>query len=300
MPSVSPIQNQIQEKNGEIFALADEARSIYLAFLKDFNAKKIKLTAVPAHKRIFLFFMTRIIKTFSAVLALCKEGYGQDASPLLRTLLEILISIRYIVCNPEEADQKAVRFVDYKWVIFRKHLLESKIAPAGDSAEDLLSHSAMITEKFQAFKKKYNVTSDKALVTWSGKSTRDMAKLADKKLLKEYESAFRLDSRFSHPSIIGDKEYLDYQGSDLVFSFQPSDSGIAGSLKRAMGYLTLALTLFDSLFDLNGTSRLGCFRSRTEEIFKMEKYRKALFVEKSSPSLNKGNAANISVQFNVS
>ena len=292
-------QDSICLEHKEIFDLAGEAKNLYRGFLKDFNGKKIKLIEIPPHKRIFLFFMTRVIKTFSAICDLCMEGYGQDAAPLLRSLLEILISVNYILYKPEEADEKAARFVEYKRVIFKRHLSELEREGRTESAEDILSRQQLVAEKFREYKQKYRITSDRTLLTWSGKSTRDMAKLAEHLLLEEYESAFRLDSRFSHPSIIGDKEYLDYKDNALVFSYLPSTTGVVLNLKRAVKYLTDFLSLFDSLFSLNGAERLRDFRSQGDQVFQMEKYRKALLQEKSLPSLNKDKAGNIRVQFNL-
>lgn len=300
MTNADPNKNKIFEQNKEVFDLAEEARRILFSFLSDFNARKIKLTEIPPHKRIFLFFLARIIKTYSALYTLCREGYGQDACLLLRSLLEILISAKYIMIRPAEADREAVRFVEYKWVILNRCLAESERDFHDPAAADSSSNRTMIAAKFQEYKQKYKITSDRALLTWSGKATKDMAKLADKKLLKEYESAFRIDSRFSHPSIIGDKEYVDPQEDVLVLSFSPSTSGVVLSLKRAVTYLADFLSIFNVLFGLNGDASLNQLQSGITEIFRMEKYRNALVFEKSSPALDKETVDKMSVRFNLS
>lgn len=300
MAGEHPVRESITAKNQELFELAEEARGLYLTSLREFNQKGFRLAQVPAHKRIFLFFITRMIKTFSAVVVLCREGYAQDAVPLLRTLLEILISVRYILRSPKEADQKAVRFVDYKWVMLKRQLAEAEGEGAGEASAEVLNQRRKINEQFEEFKKKYAITSDKALVTWSGKSTRDMARRAGKDLLNEYESAFRVDSQFSHPSIIGDRDYLDFRDNVLSFSFQPGDDGIVPGLKRAIHYLVCFFVLFDSLYELGGAARLAGFAERAATVFQMEKYRSPLFPEKNAPSRERDDAAVIHVRFDLS
>ena len=250
-----------------------------------------------AAKRIFLFFLTRVIKTYSAVCRLSEEGYGQDAAPLLRNLLEMLISAKYILSNPSEADQKAVRFVEYKWVILKRYLSELEREFQATSADDLQTDRGKIDEKFEEFKKKYRIVSDRALVTWSGKTTKDMARAVHKNLLQEYEQAFRVDSRFYHPSIIGDREYLDYRDGALKFTFLPSANGVVICLRRAINYLMDFLLLFNILFDIKGARRIESFRSKLTEVFKMEKYKNPLSFEKTLPSPTKDEAGKILVQF---
>ncbi|MDD5669935.1 MAG: DUF5677 domain-containing protein, partial [Candidatus Omnitrophica bacterium] len=136
----SEITQKIREYYNEPFDAAEDARFLAFDFLKNFNDKHIKLIDCPPHKRIFLFFLTRIIKTYSAIFCLCRQGYGQDTSPLLRSSLETLISAKYILYDLKSADKNAVRFVEYKWVIFRRHLSESERDPAAKESDDFVEN----------------------------------------------------------------------------------------------------------------------------------------------------------------
>lgn len=210
--------------------------------LERFNAKKYRLNSLPPAKRVFLFLFTKAIKTFQSVMLLCKEGLGQDASALLRGMLEGLVFARYILSDPKTADQKAARFVDYKWVILKRQMGEDRQDPRFD----------LVTKKAQEFKKTYNVVSDKALVTWSGKATRDMAKAAGGELLREYDKCFRKSSRFSHPSIMGDKEYVRVTQDEIVFLPFSGDVSAKERLENASAYLLGFMTSFSELFGLDG------------------------------------------------
>ena len=276
-------------ENKEIFDAAEEAYGLCALLLKEFNSKKIKLSKLSPHKRIFLFFFTRAMKTYSAVRILCTNGYGQDASTLLRSLLENLISVKYILYGPGTADQKTVRFVDYKWVIFKRYLSEDKHGFGKDLGEDIPLNKTMIIGKVDEYKKKYKISSDKGLITWSGKPLRDMARLVNEALLEEYEFVFRHCSRFSHPSIIGDKEYLNYKNSTLTLSSLPTTIGAVSNLKKAILYLLDFLKMGNILFGLSYEGKIRDFESRIEDM-------KFPSTEKSTPDISPKNISEAVVQ----
>ncbi|HPB69201.1 MAG TPA: DUF5677 domain-containing protein, partial [Candidatus Omnitrophota bacterium] len=84
----------------ELVQAGKAAHDLGKTLFQDINRRNIKLFDLPAHKRIFLFIMTRAVKTFAAIEVLCKRGYGQDVSALIRSLLENLITVRYIIYDP--------------------------------------------------------------------------------------------------------------------------------------------------------------------------------------------------------
>jgi hypothetical protein len=242
-----------------MFNLSSETLSLAVLFLEKFNSEKITLTDLSPHKRILLFFFTRAVKTYSAIRVLCGRGYGQDAAVLLRNLLENLICVKYILYDPLSSDMKAVRFVEYKWVILHRHM-------GGRSKKTL------ITEKYKEYKQKYGIFSDRGLLTWSGKSVETMARLADSGLLKEYEFIFRPCSRFSHPSIIGDNEYIRRENGTMTFLPFSSSAGIVQNLKKSVSYLFDFMVLFSGLFVINGENDLAVLKSEMTRVFQMDKY----------------------------
>lgn len=283
----------------EILEWAERGRRLSLEVREAFNALHVPLKTCPPHKRIFLFFLARVIKTYEAILHLCGEGYGQDTCPLLRTLLETLISSRFILLDPERADSQAVRFVEYKWVILRRYEAELQRVFPGEMPSSKEPDRERVLKQFEIFKKKYGIRSDRSLLSWSGKSIRDMAKAVDSSLFREYEASFRVDSRFSHPSIIGDNDYVDYAGDALILSSEPSPSGVVVSLKRAGGYLMDFLILFDELFDLQSEKAIDEIRSGLEHVMATEKYRLAIASEKTQPVLDKESIQHMEVRFRL-
>lgn len=256
----------------EIFVFSDEVDDFIADSLVEFNARRIKLFDLPAYQRIFLFILTRSIKTFSSILILCRSGFGQDVSTLMRSLLENLITARYIVHDRTAANTLAKRFVAYKWVIFKRQLPEQEMAARhGTDAEKnaFLERKNMILGKVQEFKDEFSITSDRALITWSGKSVRDMARKVNRTLLEEYEKTFRLCSRFSHPSILGDNEYLIQNDNQLTFSPQPSAIGIVSNLHNAITYALDFISVTDELFQLGKRADIDRLLQRNDALFKI-------------------------------
>lgn len=261
----------------ELFDLASEIERCITASLDEFNRRHLKLFDLPRHQRIFLFVLTRSIKTYSSILELCRSGYGQDVATLLRSLMENLITVRYITYDKSVADEKAFRFVSYKWVIFKKHLpeLEREISQADAPTQQEFSlKKKSIFERVEEFKRQFKITSDRALMTWSGKTVKDMAKEVDEALMHEYEYTFRMCSRFSHPSILGDQEYLIQDDKSLIFSALPSDIGIVPNLKKAVEFMLEFLLLNDQLFQLNFAGQLEALKLQCHQVFSLEKYKK--------------------------
>ena len=260
--------SDVHKKNVELFELGDKVKRLADDLLENFNAKQIKLKDIPPHKRNCIFFFTRALKTYGAITALAQEGYGQDISPLLRSLLENLISVKYVLNHLPSADDKAKRLVEYKWVIFKRYISNEKDNVTSEMdpfRKELMSNKSLIEKKVEEFKKEFKITSDKALITWSGRSMRDMAKMISQTLLEEYDSTFRLSSRFSHPSIMGDRQYLDYEDNYIVFSALPSSVGVDSNYVIAMIYLAEFIDIFNTLFGLKTESQIKALKAELKE-----------------------------------
>jgi len=75
--------DDIQTQNSELFTAKQDINDLSQILLQALNDRKIRLFELSPHKRIFLFILTRVMKTCSAVDMLCKNGYGQDAAALM-------------------------------------------------------------------------------------------------------------------------------------------------------------------------------------------------------------------------
>ena len=257
-----------EEKHAYLFELDKELEQLSRTLLKIFDSSELKLFSIPPHKRVFLFFLTRALKTHHAIVTLCREGFGQDAAILLRSLLENLISFRYMLYDPQQVDTLASRFVAYKWVIFHRHLSEEERDVREKSKQEqhsFFQKKDLVLKNVEEFKKKYGINSGRALLTWSGRTLKDMAGRVSKDLLKEYESTFRMCSKFTHPSIISDKEYMIIDDRQIIFSVSPSIIGVETALVKTIGYTFNILFIFNHLFELKRNALLEEFSQRLKD-----------------------------------
>lgn len=261
----------IDADSREFFILADEAQVLIDRLLIQFNARKTKLFDLPSAQRIFLFILTRSIKTYASIVLLCRDGYGQDVATLLRGLLENLITARYILHDPKTANHLAERFVAYKWIIFKRSLPEQEQEIKNASQErkkEFFKRKSLIMDQVAEFKGKFAVASDRGLLTWSGKTVRDMARCVDAYLPAEYDLIFRQCSKFSHPSILGDHEYLVQDNKDLIFSPRPSPIGVVVNLRKAIEYFLEFAQLINEQFQLQQENELDNLKAKYSNLFK--------------------------------
>ncbi len=294
------VQKAILNDNPELFKLGEDAYRISDLLTKKFNERGLSLGDLTPSQRIFLFFWVRAVKTYSSISLLCAKGYGQDVATLLRSLLENMIAIKFILNNPKTADSLAVRFVEYKWIIFKRYLPEEeqRIKKASyEIKEKFYKKSRAISEKVEEFKKKYQIVSDKALITWSGHSIRDMAKMAGHELLEEYDYTFRLCSRFAHSSILGDKDYVHKEEDVLILSSVPSSVGVFDNLKNAIKYLVEFLMIFNNFYSLDHMQFIDQLKSDLNSAVSIDKDRKNILPESPLIATLKTSNQRIVLQF---
>lgn len=267
---------QNYKRSSELFDIAAELHKLLDDVATEINKKQLQLSALENYKKSSLYFFVAAFKSFSAIHILCREGYGQDSSVVLRSLMENLISLKYILIGDRKnRNERAERFVEYRWVEL-KRLIDYWENHAFNDAlkEKVMSKKEEVYETAAAFKKRYKA---KDLSTWAGISIRKMAE--EVYMLEEYLLAYRLCCSFSHPSFIGLLERTDRVGDDVMFSSNPSFRGIIEDMKSAISFMMQFLILFDKIFDLKMTSEIKAFEEKTLRIFEMEKYKQGLELE---------------------
>lgn len=66
----------------------------------------------------------KAMKTFQAIERLCLLGYGEDAAVLLRTNVNLLVNVAYIVSD-EYPNERAAEFIADGWCRYRTFLREA-------------------------------------------------------------------------------------------------------------------------------------------------------------------------------
>lgn len=144
------------------------------------------------------FTLAKAYKTYSAVMLLCQEGYGEDASILNRTIFELLITLLYILKDP--TDERAYRYYAFDWILREKmfnyaeqkpelllQLEQRALKPKrGDvSISEVKKMAKQVQDKYKY--KGYN---------WSDKSLGEMAEEVNRS--SQYKTMYRLSSQHTH------------------------------------------------------------------------------------------------------
>lgn len=265
----------------ELFNLSDELESLTDEIRNSFNAASVKndfrRSKIPLYKSIFLYFSHTAMRQFPSIYILCAEGYAYSASPILRSLWENLVSVKYMLLdknknlNEEEANLKAQRFEEYRWVNMSKmlHYWKSNNGEINQKlCENIVSKEDEILNKIKEFKKTFK-TND--VRSWSGLSIEAMAEKID--MLQDYNLLYRLCCNLSHPSFLGLQLGVVKGREKTNFFSGPSSEHLICVLETAITCFYEFLFLHDYLFLLGMTDKLKVFQQKARLVFESEKYR---------------------------
>ncbi|MCK5491940.1 MAG: hypothetical protein KAJ14_02380, partial [Candidatus Omnitrophica bacterium] len=161
------------QKHSELFEVADELSALADELMYAFNCRSkiedFRPSKIPKHKTVFLYLFNAVLKQYASLKVVCLEGYGQSSSIILRSMLENLISIKYMIFS-ENTSSLAERFIGYRWIDMRKSLnywrMEDKVKNK-DLRDQILLKEKEIEQKCKDFKERFNIKKGQ-LKTWSG------------------------------------------------------------------------------------------------------------------------------------
>ncbi len=264
------------KKHSELFCVTDEVHALADELMYAFNCKSntedFRPSQMPLHKTVFLYLFNAALKQYASIKVLCLEGYGQSSSIILRSMLENLISIKYMIFS-ENTSSLAERFIGYRWIDMRKSLnywrMEDKVKNK-DLRDKILLKEKEIEQKCKDFKERFNIKKGQ-LKTWSGLSIEEMAQKAD--MLADYNLMYRLSCNFSHSGFLGAQPGVDKGLNHTLFSSKPAFDFIIGVLESAIQYLHEFLSTYNHMFKLEKERELSDFHKKAIKVFGMSKYK---------------------------
>lgn len=184
------------------------------------------------------FTLAKAYKTHSAVMLLCKEGYGEDASILNRTIFELLITLLYIINDP--TDERAYRYYAFDWILREKmfnyveqkpelllQLEQRELKPrTGDvSIAEVKKMAKQVQDKYKY--KGYN---------WSDKSLGEMAEEVNRS--GQYKTMYRLSSQHTHSNSRVMNDYVKRTENGFINFVGISDNWIEQDLVMAFDFFS--------------------------------------------------------------
>ena len=212
---------------------------------------KTKKKSVYEYVMSLLF--SKAFKTYKGISILCKEGYGQDAGILLRSLFEIYVNIAYI--SKSKSEKRSKRYYEYSY-IKKKHLVELfdnyRLEEKGfkDAGEYIQRNREEIYRLYNGVKDNYkNENRKKDEFHWSGKSIKRMA--SECGLGTDYAVVFFIFSQLVHSASTTECLYVhaNFAERQIASDVGPSEEYIGIVLSHCNAIFLKILEKFDSVFN---------------------------------------------------
>lgn len=189
---------------------------------------------------LLLYAIAKADKTICATALLCRNGMGEDASVLCRSVFELVLMIEYIF--KDETDGMSKRYFSYDWIQRKKmygYMFRSGRFQKYLSSIENQQIIANINKEAKKVNKKYKYGS-----SWSDKSIYDMAKIVG--LLDLYETAYRIQCNLSHSNPRSSNDYFKEEGGRLILNSGPSDNLVTETLVTVFScYLHIVMKIND-------------------------------------------------------
>ncbi|MDD2681137.1 MAG: DUF5677 domain-containing protein [Patescibacteria group bacterium] len=189
---------------------------------------------------LLLYAIAKADKTLCAAALLCRNGMGEDASILCRSIFELSLTIEYIFSD--QTNDLAKRYFRYDWIQRKK--MYGYMIRSGRFQKYLLSTESQqiistINKEAKKVNKKYNYGN-----SWSDKSIYEMANSTG--LLGLYETAYRIQCNLSHSNPRSSNDYFKEEGGRLILNSGPSDNLVTETLVTVFGcYLHIVVKIND-------------------------------------------------------
>lgn len=236
------VNNDIKSKYKALLSFNQELRSLADKML-DRNQKM-----VGPRDMFTAFAIGKGYKTHRAILFLSKQGYGEDASILARSLFDLLINLLYILAD--ETDDRAYRYFNYDWILRKKMLnyvlgkpeIMDKIQERVINPKPNDTTIKEVEEQAKLAQEKHKYT-DKG---WSDKSLFEMAEEVGR--INAYKTVYRLQCQLDHNATRSVNEYAKPSQDGIVFEIGQSENWVEESLVIAFDFYYSILVAFNSHF----------------------------------------------------
>ncbi len=222
----------------------------------------VKFERKPINWFIALMF-AKAIKTHSALTLLCRQGYGEDAFVLARSLFEIVLDVTYIL--KEDTEKRLCRYLDFYWKASSSRIGEfSKNLPSEtsgelifdrESIEKIYDKAAQVQEKH-----KYDRTEN-----WLNKKDWEMAEELGMK--DDYDTIYKIMCGFAHTDISALLMFTDLDNKENpTISFLPSNKHVKEVLLFGFEFIFKIVTYWSELLAIPMKQELCLFKGDYEEL----------------------------------
>lgn len=253
------ISEEFQPKIDHAYRLIADVRKVL-------EEQKDKLNVDDALKVIVTFHLAKSVRTVRAIVNLCKSGWAVEAQILLRSLVELMITLNYIV---DGGLDRAILYIEHDHIL-KKDILENilkdeeMVQIVGYTEEDVRE----INSNYESVKKNYPNK-----YQWANKTIR---KMADKvRLTFFYDYVYWMLSNTSHSNPRSGLYYMDVENDTPKFKFGPSSDWISPCLELSSEILIRVVSKLEEVFPIEIDNDLALLIERHREVFGPDEFAKA-------------------------
>ena len=213
-------------------------------------------------KNIVYMLFIKGFRTYWPILILCKQGFGVEASLILRAQLNNLIALNYIAKD----DKRAIRYAEFESV-FRKHgldLLQTSKTLEKEKKEELRKLDEELSESIDQIRSKYGLKNPRPM-DWPGCRIKKMAE--DVGMDNDYNLVYGQLSELEHSGPGSVQRYAKIEGSDVVLEPGPSEEMIEIVLFTSFRYMFKMLEKTNEIVGLNANNLLEDADKRFREVY---------------------------------
>jgi len=259
---IEEFQKEVYKEYKPLFDLHQQLLELFGETADKGNAKEVPIENISKLQSVMGFLATKAIKTHVAIYLLCKNGAGQDAEILLRSLIEILISVKYLLfADSEKRADMYIGFFDFK------------------TARDIskLKYDPKIGEKLKEYEEEYNMKKEEFLKqhdikdknSWSGKKISEMA--GETGLTEIYNKAYNFSSDMAHSNILCSPCYIKMGDGYVDCDAGPSFDCVERVLGSCLECIINILVDFNRVLEIGNDQRIKDFIAKYGE--QIEKYK---------------------------
>ena len=258
------------EEFPEHFALADQICELANIILDNLGKRNLKLDAMELHQVILLYIYFKALNSFLSVMVLCDRGLVGDAKSCCRKLIEMMISMKYMMDDREKRQHQYFYHLPIAIIKDFGRVSRSPELHSQKVIDMIKERENEVDEWVEQAKKHYEINEEGEIVgkfkrNWSGKTVAEMAKACG--LEFAYVNPYVLYSRSTHASADDMSNYCCYQDAAFGQNFEHDDIPSV-IIEAVRAYWLLSACVADA-FDMKLTGSLKRILKRFQDLEKL-------------------------------
>lgn len=270
LPRCINLKRQFYLQHRELYAFADECLEMSDIILQAIGNLKIKDNELTKYQLIIGFNLYKALDSYVSVMYLCNDGLVGDAKSILRKLLEMSVTLKYLSFDIETRQEQYLHFKSLstykKYLKIKKedNVQEKDRIYSGWLRKQICELEPQILDDYKEAKKYFKLNEkrevkEKYFRSWSGKSLRKMAKGCN---MQDQINAYDQLCDSTHASVNDYRSFYNNERLEFGSGFSIGDIPLV-IIHSSMMYLKIIELSIDA-FELKLNDSFELLRDRLE------------------------------------